>query len=252
MKLLLAILLIFSFLGCSGKKPNNYNVFKTKDANNVENDYIQSLSLVLKYKYKLDKRNPSCYNKKVSKRIVEHIKASEDIIYLYNKNTKLTKYQDYLNLAFNTEKKIKHRNDYLILGLYKLLYSAYSAENFKVTALGYNMEEIKKAHKNLQILQWKIKHTKDKDGKYLFLTWQNNWQIELLKKYHKTNKIDYNGIKNLHYIKNGRESIFDPSNTSYELIIDKILFLLEDSVSKTDMNAGELFVEVVKASTMFI
>ncbi len=252
-RLLALILLLVLFQGCSGKKQAYHSIFKTKDSNNVENNYQQSVKLILEYKEKLNKRNPRAYNKELSTTITDHLKHSEDILYLYTKKTKFTTYSEYLNFAFNTDIDVKNRNDYLILGLYTLIHSAYSInKNHKFTALEYNREEIQKAYKNLRILQWKIKYAKDKNGNYLFLTWQNNWQIELLNRYNKTKIIDYASIKDLKYIKNGTESLFDNSNSSYELIIDKILFYLEDSVSKTDMNAGEVFVDVIKVTTMFI
>ncbi|MCP4970392.1 MAG: hypothetical protein GY932_07355 [Arcobacter sp.] len=92
------------------------------------------------------------------------------------KNNTLDNYKDYLQIAFSKD-YIPCRNDYLILGLYYLVYDLYDIEDsHKVIALEYDKNKLHKLYKNLQVIKWKIKVNRDFKGNYLFKTWQNNWQ----------------------------------------------------------------------------
>ena len=100
-----------------------------------------------------------------------------DVIIL---STNLNK--DYFDIAF-LDKNIKYRNDYLILGLYYMVYDSFSIKKgHKFAALSFDVNRLQKLYKNLQILKWKLKSSKNSKGNYYFVTWQNNWQLELKRK----------------------------------------------------------------------
>ena len=83
-------------------------------------------------------------------------------------------------MAFQKDTKL--RNDYMILGLYKQFWLAYEQnEAHQITTLSYNQEALKTLFYTLKVIKWKINTKKNEHGNYLFLTWQNNWQVELKK-----------------------------------------------------------------------
>ncbi|MEA3553511.1 MAG: hypothetical protein U9R39_03790 [Campylobacterota bacterium] len=249
--ILIAMLVLFT--GCTSSSSGVKKIFQTDDSSYLQTNYSNIVTLILQYKIKLDKRNPSAYNKQLNNQLVKAIKSSQNNIVLYTQESKvLINYVDYFNYAFDTSKNIKNRNDYLIVGMYKLVHNIYLMnKNHKFTSYEYDLKKLQKGHKNLQILRWKINNTKDKNGKYLFYTWQQNWQIELENQYNKNGYIDYVGIKNLKYLKNKKESLFNPSNSSFNMVINKIIFNLENSISILDMTPEELTKEILK-SAMFI
>ncbi|MEA3498847.1 MAG: hypothetical protein U9R16_07305 [Campylobacterota bacterium] len=248
--ILLVILLLFS--GCTASKSGVKKIFQTDDSSYIQKDYEAIVKLILEYKRKLDKRNPSAYNKQFSLQYVNDIKLSKNIIFTNSHNKKLINYVDYLNYAFDINVDVKYRSDYLIVGLYKLIYDIYlMKKKHKFISYEYDLKKLQNGYKNLQILQWKIANAKGKDGKYLFYTWQQNWQIELLNQYNKNGYIDYAGIKDLLYIKNKKESLFDVSNNSYKMTLGKIIFHLENSINILDMTPEEVTKEILKSS-MFI
>ena len=77
---------------------------------------------------------------------------------------------------------------------------------------------------------------KNTKGEYLFNTWQNNWQIEVKKKY----KGDYNIINDLEYIKLEKESIYDYSNFSFEIVLSKIIVNVEYTLKKINVEPFEM------------
>ena len=249
--ILIAMLILFT--GCTSSSSGVKKIFQTDDSSYLQTNYSNIVELILQYKVKLDKRNPSAYNKQLNNQLIRAMKSSQNNIVLYTQEKKvLTNYVDYFNYAFDTTKDIKNRNDYLIVGLYKLVHDIYLMnKNHKFTSYEYDLKKLQKGHKNLQILRWKINNSKDKNGKYLFYTWQQNWQIELENNYNKDKYIDYENIKNLVYIKNKKESLFNPSNGSFNMVLNKIIFNLENSISILDMTSEELTKEILK-SAMFI
>jgi len=249
--ILIAMLILFT--GCTSSTSGVKKIFQTDDSSYLQTNYSNIIKLILKYKVKLDKRNPSAYNKQLNNQLIRAMKSSQNNIVLYTQDNKvLTNYVDYFNYAFDTSKNIKNRNDYLIVGLYKLVHDIYLMnKNHKFTSYEYDLKKLQKGHKNLQILRWKINNSKSKNGKYLFYTWQQNWQIELQNSYNKDKYIDYENIKNLVYIKNKKESIFNHSNSSFDMVLNKIIFNLENSISILDMTSEELTKEILK-SAMFI
>lgn len=228
--ILLVLFFGLFFVGCMPKQDDVKNVFQSESANIIKRDYQKNQKLLISFKEKLDKRNPKAYDEKLEKKIYNLIKNSDKTLYLkYNKRV-LDNYKDYLQLAF-TKDKLSARNDYLILGLYYLLYDAYDiSDGHKVLALAYDKEKLHKLHKNLQILKWKIKVDRDLDNEYLFLTWQNNWQIELERKINNSDEITYEDIQNLSYIKNNKESLLDRSNFTFEVTLTKMIYNVENTL----------------------
>lgn len=217
------------------------HIISTSNAIEIEKNYKEINTLLIKYKQKLDKRNPWSFKKDWQKSLVVNMKNNDNIT-LYNLKDN---YSKYLKHTFNIKSDIKNRNDTLIVGLYKLLYLSYGFENKKLTALSYNLKNLQEFSKVIQIVRWKIAHSKDDNNKYLFLTWQNNWQVELLQKTNKKNP-NYSLIKDLRYIKNKKESVFNSSNMSFENIISKILYINNDSIKRLGGEPNELAVEFLK------
>jgi hypothetical protein len=116
------------------------------------------------------------------------------------------------------------------------------------SAIEYNKEEMIKLYEYLQIVRWKIRTAKDDKENYLFNTWQNNWQLELAKKY----QGDYNIINELSHIKSNNESIYDPSNFSYEIVISKMITNVEHTLRKINIEPYEMSVSVLKGFIFII
>ncbi|MEA3289949.1 MAG: hypothetical protein U9Q04_07210, partial [Campylobacterota bacterium] len=104
---------------------------------------------------------------------------------------------------------------------------------------------------NMQILQWKIKHNKDSNNQYLFLTWQKNWQVELAKK---INKKDFNFemIKELHHIKTNKENLLDGSNSSFEILTSLMILYLHDSLKLLGAEPNKLSVDAIVGMVFMI
>lgn len=251
MKYLLIFIVLF-FTSCANVQEKVRNAVQSENAKEIRNDYKEIVKLISLYKAKLDKRNPKNYNPKIAFLLQDDITNNTNTINLFegvDNNT--LKYTDYLSLSFNKETSIENRNDYLMVGLYKMFYNAYDMDvKYKMTALSYDLEILQKAYKNLQIFQWKIKFDKDSQEKYLFLTWQNNWQIELEQKLeHSTlNNIDFNEIINIRLQK---ESLLDPSNTSFEVITSKMILYMERSIKMLHAEPESLTIDAL-LSIIFI
>ena len=126
-----------------------------------------------------------------------------------------------------------------------MFYSAYKMDTkYKMFALSYNLDDLQKAYKNLQVIQWKIKHDKNMKNKYLFLTWQNNWQIELADKLQHS-KLDNVFLSQLVNISSNNESLLDPSNSSFEIITSKMLLYMENSIKKLHAEPENLSTEAI-------
>jgi hypothetical protein len=197
----------------------------------------------------LDKRNPNAYNRTISNSIYTNIGNLTNGVSLKFNHVPLNTYKDYLQIAFS-KLNIQNRNDFLILGLYKEMYSAYDVkEGHQVTALSYDKKKLENLYQNLQIIKWKISNDKDANGEYLFLTWQNNWQIELERAL-KQNKIKtYEDIMNLHSIKDGHETLFSQSNTSFEVVLTSMISRVKRSLETV---GGEPIDVGIEALTIFI
>ncbi|AXX91635.1 hypothetical protein CPU12_04635 [Malaciobacter molluscorum LMG 25693] len=247
-KILLITIFVTLFSGC-----NNYNkvnqLFQTQRAVSISQDYKDILNLVIKYKNKLDKRNPKHYNKDFKSAIFKQIELIEKNITLKDTNdNRLANYKQYLDLAFN-KKGIKYRNDYLILGLYYMIYDAYSLEKIhKFTAFNYDNDKLTKLYKNLYILRWKIRTAKDINGNYLFLTWQNNWQIEYMNK--KIN--DLNDIRKLNSIISKQENLMSHSNFSFEIILSMMINRVESTLRNIGTEPSDIAIDTITSLVFLI
>lgn len=248
-KIFFLSILLLSFSGCIPKQDDVQDVFQSNSANTIKNDYKKIQKHLISFKEKLDKRNPTSYSKELSPRIYRLINELEnDFLMKYKQNT-LTNYKDYLQMAFSKD-NIASRNDYLILGLYYLIHNSYEIDKGHIIiALEYDKEKLSRLHKNLQILKWKLKVDKDIDENYLFLTWQNNWQIEFAKKSKKTEKISYKEISELKFIRENKESILDPSNFSFEVLLTQMIDNVENSLTALGEEPKEL---TFKAMFLFL
>lgn len=247
-KNLLFIILILLLQACSSTQEVIKSSIQTDAATQIENYKKSLLDKLILYKNKLDLRNPNAYNKSIMFDLRYQIKNQENKINIIYKNKKLIDYKEYFYYAFLKE-KIRNRNDFLILGMYKLIYKAYLVgESYKITALQYDSNTLQSLYKYLQILKWKIKVSKNKNGNYLFNTWQNNWQLELNNK--KLNNL--NIIKNLPSIKNKKETIFDCSNTSFEVLISLMLQDVEYTLRKINVEPYEMGFDAVTSFIFLI
>ncbi|WP_375723005.1 hypothetical protein LXN10_10660 [Arcobacter sp. KX21116] len=251
--IVLALVTVAFFSGCvSIKKENVQEMFQSNNAVEIKNDYKKITRLVISLKEKLDKRNPKAYDEDLASSIYTEIDSLEDNINLRFKNNKVGSYKSYLQIAFSKD-DIKNRNDFLILGLYKNIYDAYDiSSSYKITAFSYDKEKLLKLYKNLQILAWKIKVEKDLSDNYLFLTWQNNWQIELEKKVKAGLKPTWKDFENLAYIKNGEESIFGYSNLSFEHIILQMKARVGTTLERLGTEPTQMSLNTIKSLFIFL
>ena len=234
---------VLLFYGCSFNKDSIKSVAQSNAASEITKYKNETINTLLKYKKKLDLRNPSSYNKSLSKDIIHQIQTNQNYINILQNGKKLDTYDEYLHYAFFDE-EIVNRNDFLIIGIYKLIYTAYSLnDNYKFTALQHNKYELSKLYQYLQVIRWKIRTQKDNNGKYLFNTWQNNWQIELLSK----DNSDLNIIKELEYIKTNKESIYSHSNFSFEILLSRILLNVEYTLRKINIEPYAMSTSAIKS-----
>ena len=245
MKYLLVLIVLF-FTSCGNLQEKVRNTVQSQSAKQLRDDYKEIINLLSLYKKKLDKRNPQNHSLMLNGLLKDDIyKNTNTINILIDKSNISPKYTDYLNHAFDKVREIKDRNDYLVIGLYKMFYHAYKRDvNHKLTALSYNIDDLQKAYKNLQVIQWKIKHDKNMKNKYLFLTWQNNWQIELEKKL-QNNILDNIKLSKLENIKSKKESLLNPSNHSFDIITSKMILYLAHSIKVLNAEPEELGINAI-------
>ena len=245
--LLGGFLLLFS--GCLPKQDDVKIAFQSNAATIIKKDQERFQKLIIKFKTKLDKRNPKSFNEQIKEKIYTLINSSKNSFYLTYKKEELKEYKTYLDLAFSKE-NIQYRTDYLILGIYYQFYESYNLQSdHKIFAMEYDKEKLARLHKNLQILKWKLKTQKNLNGDYLYLTWQNNWQIELEKKLKANPSFNYEEIKNLKYIKEKKETLFDHSNLSFEVILTQMIDCVRNSLFSLGEEPKEL---TLKALFFFI
>jgi len=126
-----------------------------------------------------------------------------------------------------------------------MFYQTFSREEFKFTALSHEEKALTNLYNNLQITFWKLKHARDDNGNYLFLTWQNNWQIELEHRLKKGEKLS-NAITELHHINAAKESLLQSSNTSFAHLYGKILYITQQMIRLSGGEAEDLSMSVLK------
>lgn len=234
--------LILCIQACSVKQSDIKSVAQTNSATQIEEFKTEILKDLIIYKKKLDLRNPNAYNKELQTSIIYQINLKQDYLNLIQNGKTLENYNEYFYYAFSPE-NISNRNDLLILGLYKLIFKAFSMDkNHQFTAVQYNKQEMLVLYEYLQVVRWKIKTAKDNKSEYLFKTWQNNWQLELAKKY----EGDFNIINDLTYIKENKESVFDSSNFSFEIVLSKIIANTEHTLRKINVEPYEMGVSALK------
>jgi hypothetical protein len=242
------IFLTILFQACASSKSSLKSLAQTNSASQIEEYKVEILESLINYKNKLDLRNPSAFNKDIKDDIINEISTNQDYIHIIQDGVKLETYEDYFYYAFS-EKGMNNRNDLLILGMYKLIYKAYAMDReHQFFSFSYNKEEMQNLHKYLQVIRWKIKTAKNEKGQYLFNTWQNNWQIELEKKYIG----DYNIINDLEYIKLEKESVYDYSNFSFEIVLSKIIIDVEHTLKKINVEPFEVGLSTLKSFIFII
>lgn len=247
------ILFVLFFSGCISQTQNRVEkLLQTNSANSMKKDYTEVTKQLIVLKDKLDKRNPSAYDKEMANAIYTQINNLTNTINLTYGTLPLNSYKDYLQIAFS-KFEIKNRNDYLIMGLYKEIFDAYDIQNgHQITALSYDHDKLQNLYQNLQILKWKLSTARDAKDEYMFLTWQNNWQIELEKRLKQKEIKTYDDILNLKYIKEGKESLFSQSNTSFEVILTTMINRVRGSLETLGVEPVDVGLEVVKTVFIFL
>ncbi len=249
----LITVLISLLTGCIKPEEKMQEFLETDSATQVRQDYKNILESLVLFKTKLDRRNPNEFDKKLSNQIFQEIRSNQNNIKININNTPLIKYDDYFKFAFDKNSKLKNRNDFLILGIYKLIYEAYDLKKgHQITALTYNNEKLQKLHYYLQALKWRIKTAKNDNKEYLFLTWQKNWQIELERKINAGELPSWKMIENLKYIKEKKESIFESSNFSFEIILSRMIFDVKNTLKNIGEEPLDMGIEALKGLVFFI
>uniref|UniRef100_UPI004047ED61 hypothetical protein n=1 Tax=Aliarcobacter sp. TaxID=2321116 RepID=UPI004047ED61 len=242
------IFIALFFQSCAVNKSTLKSVVQTNSATQVEEYKTEVLKSLIRYKKKLDLRNPYAYNKQIQREIISQIERKDDYINLVQNGKRLSTYKEYFYYAFSSE-QINNRNDFLIIGLYKLIYKAFSMEaSHQFSAVQYNEHEMLRLYEYLQVIRWKIRTAKDSNNNYLFNTWQNNWQIELAKKYNG----DYNIINDLTHIKSNEESIYNPSNFSFEVVLSSMIINVEHTLRKINIEPYEMGISALKSFIFII
>ncbi len=245
--LVILTFIISFFQGCMPQSSIK-SVVQTTSAAQVSMYKNQIIEDLLKYKEKLDLRNPYSFNKQLSKDIVKQIEENKDYINIIQDGIKLKTANEYLYYAF-TKANIENRNDFLIIGLYKLIYKAYNLHNpHQFTAVEYNKKFMQELYTYLQVIRWKIRTKKDFNDNYLFVTWQNNWQLEFMKK----DTDNLNEIRNLHHIKTNQETILDHSNFSFETLMSNMLLNVRYSLKKINVEPYDMSINALKSFIFII
>jgi len=201
--------------------------------------------LLLQYYDKLNKRNPYYTTRIESIPVIYDInnrKNNATLPILANKTN--ANYKDYLNIAFSRN-KVKNRNDYLIAGMYKMFYWAYTIDrSHTVTTMQYDAAKIQEANKMMQIIQYRVENEKDTKGNYLFLTWQRQWQIDVLKSIYTNKKIDLNRYK--------KEELIKSSNMNFRIISEGMIFSLQESLRYLGEESTNLGTSAIKSVFIFL
>lgn len=234
---------ILFFSGCAiNHQEKAREILQTHGATSLRYDYKKIVENLIIYKEKLDMRNPKNFDKNMQSKIYNDMRNFHNSLQIDYNGVTLKTYDDYLKVAFDKEHTVPDRNDFLILGLYKLIWESYKiADGHQVTTLTYNEEAFKKLYYYLEVVKWKIKTDKDKNGNFLFLTWQNNWQSELNAKLNLGQKLSVPLIENLPSIKSQKENLLSPSNFNFEVILSQIIFHVKNSariIGKEPVDVG--------------
>jgi hypothetical protein len=224
-------LLSFFFLlnGCTHQEKLSKTLQST-GATQLKHDFKKINEHLLTYKEKLDSRNPTAFSKTSKMTITYEISQERNTLSITYNGKKLKTYDDYLRVAFDTSANVPERNDFLIIGLHKLICETYQIDKgHQFTTLSYQQEAFKKLYYYLEVIKWKIRTTKDKEGNYLFITWQNNWQIELEQKLKQGAIPSWEMLQNLPSIQQKRETLLDASNPNFEIILNHMIAHVKNS-----------------------
>jgi len=244
---LVLVFSLFILSGCSTKEDISFvhSIFQTNGAASIRKHTDILQNSLIKYYIKLNKRNPNNTSKANSTRIISEIQNRTNrlrLTLLHQK--KILSYQDYLNIAFSKD-FVKNRNDYLILGIYKMLYNAYTFDrSHTITAVQHDTQRIQEANKMMQVIQYKIQKNKDKDGNYLFITWQRAWQIESLKKISKQEKMILD-----QYTQN---ELLYHSNMNFQIITQRMIFTLQETLHYLGEEGTNLSAQAIKSVFIFL
>lgn len=251
------ILLIFFFLsGCTTTttpQEKMSEVLQSHGATTLNQDYKKIIEELITYKEKLDLRNPNSYSKGAQNYIIHEMRYSKNTIRMKYNGTYLKSYDDYLRIAFDKNSNVPDRNDFLILGLYKLIWESYKVkEGHQITTLSYDQKTFEKLYYYLEVIKWKIKTTKDINGNYLFLTWQNNWQVELQQKLKSGQTPTWEMINTLSSIQARKESIFDPSNFNFDILLSQIIFHVKNSAKIIGNEPVDIGIDAMISLVLFL
>lgn len=247
-----SFLILFVLTGCIPKQSSVEKLFQTKSATMVKQDYLKCTEYLTQFQTKLNKRNPKAYDDAKAHKITAEIKNLTNDVHLNFKDKEVQGYKEYFQIAFSKD-DVTHRNDYLILGLYQAIFEAYNIQKgHQLTAWMYDSKQLENLYKNLQIIKWKIKADKDLNNEYLFLTWQNNWQIELEKKIKSGYSPSWKELQELKYIQEKRESFFDSSNFSFEVLLTQLQDRVGSSLEELGVKPEDIAVETIKTIFIFL
>lgn len=251
--LFFGVFLVSLLGGCTSVSQDKVEkVFQTNSANSMKQDYKELGKQLIYLKDRLDKRNPNAYNRTISNAIYTQINNLTNGVSLKFNNVKLNSYKEYLQIAFS-KVDIQNRNDFLILGIYKEMYEAYDIRNgHQLTALTYNKQKLQNLYQNLQIVKWKLSTARNSKDEYLFLTWQNNWQIELEAALKQNQIHTYEDILNLRSIKDGHESLLSQSNASFEVILTSMISRVKISLETIGVEPVDVGIDTMKAMFIFL
>jgi len=239
--------------GCATSHEKISESLQSHGATLLNRDFKKASEYLYMYKEKLDLRNPKAFSPKANYAIVHDIKTSQNTLRITYNERKLMTYDDYLKVAFDKNPNITERNDFLILGLHKLLYETYQIEKgHRITTLSYQQEAFKKLYYYLEVIKWKIKTAKDTQGNYLFVTWQNNWQIELEQKLKKGIFPSWEMLMGLPSLKSGRETLLDASNTNFETFFNHIISHAKNSARIVGDEPVDVGIEAMKSIVLFL
>ncbi|WP_024954146.1 hypothetical protein [Sulfurospirillum arcachonense] len=253
MKFISILLMIMIFSGCTNSQQKIKELFQTDNATHLKKDYYEMVKLLISYKKKLDARNPKSFDKQYAPYIYQELNNNTNKLFLKYENKYISDYNQYLKIALDKEKPIKNRNDYLILGIYKYMYKAYQLnESHQVTTLSYDKKSLESLYYALKVLRWQIRTKKDINNKYLFLTWQNNWQIELQENIKNGEKPSWELIQKLQYIANEKESIYSSSNFNFEIILTQMIHHVKNSLIIMDNEPLDVSIEAMKSLIFFL
>jgi len=246
------VLFIF-FTGCANKSIKIGEILQSNNATQVAQDHQHIIKLLLRYQKKLNLRNPNSYNKKNIYLIKYELQNNTNTIFLKYHNQYIKNHNDYLKASLNTQDNIQYRDDLLILGIYKYIWYSYKLDNkHKITTFGYDADKLKSLYYAISVLKWKISTKKDLHGNYLFLTWQNNWQIELNKKLKNGINPSWKLIQNLKYIKTKKETIFSHSNFNFEILMNQMLYHIKHSLKLLGNEPLDISIEAMKNLIFFL